>query len=90
MFCRAVGAGDSLLLLLGDSVESKGRVSVLNCACSVYMVPLRVRVFSSGTKRRWSVVISVLPCLTSGLCFGGCTDAVRDLIKALPVSVGRH
>jgi len=28
MLCGAVGAGDSLLLLLGDSVESKGRISV--------------------------------------------------------------
>lgn len=28
MFCGAVGAGNSLLLLLGDSVESKGRISV--------------------------------------------------------------
>lgn len=28
MFCGAVGAGDSLLLLLGDSDESKGRISV--------------------------------------------------------------
>lgn len=28
MFRGAVGAGDSLLLLLGDSNESKGRISV--------------------------------------------------------------
>lgn len=28
MFCRAVGSGDSLLLLLGNSDESKGRFPV--------------------------------------------------------------
>lgn len=28
MFCGAVGAGNSLLLLLGNSVESKGMISV--------------------------------------------------------------
>lgn len=28
MLCGAVGAGDSLLLLLGDGDESKGRASV--------------------------------------------------------------
>lgn len=89
VFCCAVGAGDSLLLLLGDSVESKGRVSVLSCAFSVYMVCLRVRVFSSGTMRRWSVVISVLPCHSSGLCLAA-APMLRDLIKGLLVSVGRH
>lgn len=31
MFCRPVGAGDSLLLLLRDGVESKGMFSILNC-----------------------------------------------------------
>lgn len=39
MFCGALGAGDSLLLLLGDSVESKGRFLLLDCSC-VHMVSL--------------------------------------------------
>ena len=31
-----------------------------------------------------------LPCLFSGAVFSGCTDAERNVIKGLLVSVGRH
>lgn len=50
MFCGAVGAGDSLLLLLGDSVESKGRIPRSSTAFSGYTERLRgrVEVFSPG------------------------------------------
>lgn len=41
MLCCAVGAGDSLLLLLGDSVESKGRISfprlLFCCPCGGFL-----------------------------------------------------
>lgn len=70
MLCRAVGAGDSLLLLLGDSVESKGRVSVLGCAFSGYTVCLRVRVdVFFQDKAKMELCDLVLPFLSSGAVF---------------------
>lgn len=49
MLCRAVGAGDSLLLLLGDSAESKGRASVPRLLFSGYTArPCRAEVFLPG------------------------------------------
>lgn len=56
MFRGAVGAGDSLLLLLGDSAESKGRnfvprlLSLASRSVSPWMFPVR-------TKRIWSGVM---------------------------------
>lgn len=90
MFCGAVGAGNSLLLLLGDSAESKGKVSVPRLLfLATRSVSGSVRRFSSRTKRRWSGVIWRC-CAPFPLGFCGCTDAVRDMIKGLLVSVGRH
>ena len=49
MLCRAVGAGDSLLLLPGNSAESKGRASVPRLPFSGYTArPCRVEVFLPG------------------------------------------
>lgn len=44
MLRGAVGAGDRLLLLLGDSDESKGRISVPRLPFSGFTVRLRARV----------------------------------------------
>lgn len=53
-------------------------------------VSVSVWMFSSRTKRRWSGVIWCCRACLRRLCFRGCTDAVRNVIKGLLVSVGRH
>lgn len=87
MLCRAVGAGDSLLLLLGDSAESKGRASVPRLLFSGYTArPCRAEVFLPGQSEMERRDLASRCLFFSWALFGGCTDAVRNLIKG-PASI---
>lgn len=93
VFCRFVGAGDSLLLLLGDIVESKGRFSILNCFPSDSRFAVMFGwIFPRITKRRWTGPVrchDTFPYF-GGAAFCNCVDAVRSVIKGLGVCVGKH
>lgn len=91
VFRRPVGAGDSLLLLLGDSVESKGTFSILDCFPLQNKVCLGARVDlfpqnKAAVKRCASVPTS----LSLGVLLFATIDALRNVTKGLQISVGRH
>lgn len=92
MLCGALGAGDSLLLLLGDSVKPKGRMpppplSPRLPAC-VPRSPCGSFSFAAPDKAKMERCGSAPPCLffgvgvvvvvVLGLC--SCTDAVGNVI----------
>lgn len=95
VLCCAVGAGDSLLLLLGDSVESKGRVSFPRLLFCV-----RVEVFFQDKAKMERCGSALLSLFSSFLgARGGCGCTMRRGIsffkekkggKGLLVSVARH
>lgn len=93
MFCRFVGAGNSLLLLLGDIVESKGRFSILNCFHSDSRFAVMFGwIFPRITKRRWTGPVrchDTFPYF-GGAAFCNCIVAVGSVIKGLGVCVGRQ
>lgn len=92
MFCRSVGAGDSLLLLLGDSVESKGMFSILNCFSLQTKVCLLARVDFSPAEQSHdgAVRFGAAVLFFRGAAFYNCINALRNVTKGLQVSVGRH
>lgn len=73
MLCCAVGAGDSLLLLLGDSVESKGRISFPRLLFCV-----RVEVFFQDKAKMERCGSALLSLFSSFLgARGGCGCTMR-------------
>lgn len=73
VLCCAVGAGDSLLLLLGDSVESKGRVSFPRLLFCV-----RVEVFFQDKAKMERCGSALLSLFSSFLgARGGCGCTMR-------------
>lgn len=77
MLCRAVGAGDSLLLLLGDSVESKGRISFPRLLFCV-----RVEVFFQDKAKMERCGSALLSLFSSFLgARGGCGCTMRREIR---------